>query len=286
MFREHKQTAKLRGPRCRSTHPTNCRGFTLIELMISMAVTAILVGTLSVLASGVGEVSNFSSGQIDALQHGQVALDRIQTLINGAYATETYPGVVVVDETVGSYRYPDTLVVWSPTNGTPVNPNGPPLVNELVMICPHPTSAGQLCQIIAANDTRTVQLNDASLNTTTGRSLISGIKTAQTSTKTVLTPLLRTAAASTSQTRGAVRFECELHPTAAEISAMRAGTSTWSSLNWCQSIMSNTYGLRQVWVRSEVQLWSDAPNSAGIVSTTATPIPFLGSASLYYTLQQ
>jgi prepilin-type N-terminal cleavage/methylation domain-containing protein len=265
---------------------TKRRGFTLIELMISMAITAILVGTLSVLASGVRQTSEFSSGQTDALQHGQVTLDRIQTLVTGAYATETYPGAIVVDQTVGSYRYPDTLVVWSPSSGTPVNTNGPPLVKELVIICPHPTSAGQLCQIVAANDTRTVQLNDASLNTTTGRALISGLKTATTSTVTVLTPLLRTASAATSQTRGAVRFECELHPTAAEISAFRAGTATWSSLSWCQSLVSNTYGLRQVWVRSEVQLWSDAPSSDGTVSATTTPIPFFGSATLYYALQQ
>ena len=87
------------------------RGLTLIELMISIAVTSIIVTTISVLASTVDQASQFNQGQTDAVQHARVVLDRVGRLVNEAYATETYPGVVVVDETVNAYRYPDTLVI-------------------------------------------------------------------------------------------------------------------------------------------------------------------------------
>jgi hypothetical protein len=256
--------------------------------MISIAVTTILVGTISVLASTVEQAAEFNSGQNDAVQHARVVLDRIQRLVNEAHATETYPGVVVVDASVGTYRYPDTLVIWHPT-GNPVNTAGPPLVKELVIICPNPTSAGELIEVTATADTRTVALNDASLNTTSGRSFISGIKTASSSTKVSLTPLLRSALTSTAAgttARGCVRFECELHPTAAALSSFRSGSTAWDDLNWPQNTYSNTFGLRQVWLRTELQLLSEPRDATGAVPATAVTLPFLGSGTKYYTVEK
>lgn len=273
----------------RDRKPTTHRrpGLTLIELMISIAVTTILVGTISVLASTVEQASHFNGGQTDAIQHGRVVLDRIQRMVTEAHATETYPGVVVVDETVGSYRYPDTLVIWHPT-GSPANPNGPPLVKELVIICPNPTNAGELIEVTALNDTRTVALNEAGLNTSSGRSFISGIKTANSSTKTQLTPLLRSASASTSASgsRGCVRFECELHPTATELANFRSGSESWGSLDWPQNMYSDAFGMRQVWLRAEVQLLSEERKSDGTTTATTVPLPFFGSGTLYYTIKK
>jgi len=263
-------------------------GLTLIELMVAMAVTSILVVTIGVLASTVEQTSRFNTGQNDAIQHGRVVLDRIQRLVNEAYATETYPGVVVVDETVGSRRYPDTLVIWRP-NGAPSNAAGPPLVRELVIICPNPADPGELIEVTAAADTRTVQLNEASLNTSSGRSFITGIKTASSSKKVQLTPLLRsaaTASGSSASLRGCVRFECELHPTAAELQNYRSGNATWASLGWPQDTFSSEFGLRQVWLRSELQLLSEPRQSNGAATATAATLPFFGSGTLYYTLQK
>ena len=132
-----------------------------------------------------------------------------------------------------------------------------------------------------------MQLNDASLNTTAGRSLIQSIKTASTTTKTVLTPLVRIASTSTSGTtnqRAAVRFECELHPTAAEITAFRNGTLTWDDVAWPQGLVSSHTGLRQVWLRTELQLMSQDYSDSGVAPADAVPMPFLGSATLYYSL--
>lgn len=250
-----------------------------------MAVTGIMAVTLGTLASGVRQTSQFAAGQSDALQHARVVLDRIERMVNEARTTETYPGIVVVDETVGSYRFPDTLVVWRPT-GLPQNPNGPPLVKELVIICPNPNDRGELVEITALNDSRTVALNDAGLNTTAGRALINGIKTASTSTKVSLTPLLRTAAAASgaNNTRGCVRFECELHPTATELASFRSSGGNWNNLTWAQSLYSGSYGLRQVWLRTELQLLSEPRNADGSVSATASTLPFYGSSAVYYAI--
>lgn len=272
-------------PREHSAAPlTRRRGLTLIELMISIAVSAVLVGTMSVLAESVRTNATFSGGQNMAVQHAQVVLQRIQRLVNDAYATETYPGVVVVDETVNSFRYPTKLVVWKPS-GTPVNPAGPPLISELVIVCPNPSNPGELCEITAANDTRTVQLNETSLNTSTGRALITAVTTATTSVKTQLTPMLRSAATATTASaaiRGCIRFECELHPTTTELATFRGGTGTWTNLNWVQDVDSSSFGLRQVWLRTEIQLLSEPRNSDGSVPTTASTLPFFGSSAIYY----
>jgi Tfp pilus assembly protein PilW len=272
---------------CRASNRAAGRaGLTLLELMLAMTVSTILVGALSVLASATRQTATFSEGQASALQHSQVILDRINRFVSQAYATETYPGVVVVDETASSNRYPDTLVIWIPADGVPTNAAGPPLVSELVIIGPDPTNPRRLMEFTATSDGRTVQLNEASLNTTAGRSLIQSIKTASTTTKTVLTPLVRIASTSAGggSQRAAVRFECELHPTAADITAFRNGTLAWEDVAWPQGLVSSHAGLRQVWLRTELQLMSQDYSDSGVAPADAVPRPFLGSATLYYSL--
>lgn len=264
------------------------RGLTLLELMIAMSVSTILVGALAVLASATRQTSDFNSGQSSAVQHARVVHDRLQRFVNEAYATEAYPGVVVVDETVNSNRYCDTVVIWHPT-GDPTNAAGPPLVKELIIIGPDPNDPKRLLEFTAPTDTRTIQLNEASLNTTSGRTLISSIKTASTTVKTLLTPLVRTAstgATGSNATRAAIRFECELHPTTAELTSFRGGSLAWEDIAWPQGWFSSSCGMRQIWLRSELQLVSEDYNADGTLPDTAVGLPFLGSASNYYSLTQ
>jgi prepilin-type N-terminal cleavage/methylation domain-containing protein len=265
---------------------THRRGLTLLELMLALTISAIMVGSLSVLASATRQAAEFNQGQSDSIQHARVTLQRITRAVGDAYATETYPGVVVVDATVGTYRYPDTVVIWRPANGTPTNPAGPPLIKELVIFGPDVNDPSQFVEVTCPTDTRTIQLNDASLNTSTGRTLISSLKTATSSVKTVITTRVRTAATSTgsNSTRAAIRFECELHPTAAEMASFRGGSTAWSNLSWPQSIYSSTFGLRQVWLRSELQLYDRDKNSDGTLPATVAVMPFFGSATNYYNL--
>lgn len=263
------------------------RGMTLLELMLAMSISAIMMGALSVLASATRQTADFNQGQSDTTQHARVAMQRISRAVADAYATETYPGVVVVDAIVGSYRFPDTVVVWRPANGTPANPAGPPLIKELVIFGPDVNDPSQLLEVTAPTDSRTIQLNEASLNTTSGRTLIAGLKTATTSVRTVITSRVKTASTSATSggtQRAAIRFECELHPSAAEMASYRAGTTAWNNLSWPQSIYSSSFGLRQIWLRSEIQLLDREKSADGTYPATVATLPFFGSATNYYNL--
>ncbi len=265
-------------------------GLTLIELMFAGTISTLLVGAMALLASTVNQNSTHNAGRQDAVQHARVVMDRLSRFVGEAYATETYPGVVVVADSLGGTRYPDTVLIWRP-NGAPANAAGPPLIRELLMICPDPADPSRLLEVTMPTDARTIELNDASLNTTTGRALVAVLKTASTSVKVLLTPLMRTAAISytvsgttaTTQ-RGAVRFECELRPTAAQLTSFRGGSTSWSALNWPQGLYGSGSGTRQVWLRTELQLLGKARPAGGAVAADAAVLPFFGSATLYYSL--
>jgi hypothetical protein len=105
----------------------------------------------------------------------------------------------------------------------------------------------------------------------------------------VLSALLRTCSTSvsggggSSTTRGAARFETRLRPSDTDWANYTAGSVTWMNLPWVQGIYGSQAGLRQVWVRMELQL---TPGTDWIESNpeAAQPMPFLGSAALYYDL--
>ncbi len=100
-----------------------------------------------------------------------------------------------------------------------------------------------------------------------------------------LTDLMRTCPITDgtgSTRRGAIRFETELRPTDDQWAAYRNGTLAWEDLPWVQGNYGARSGLRQAWVRIELQL---VP-SEGDAMAADSAIPFLGSAAVYYRLQQ
>jgi len=87
----------------------------------------------------------YAEGYGTATQHARVALDRIARNVAEATANERFPGCLVVSETVGTYEYPDTLVVWHPS-AAPVDPTGLPRYKELIVYCPDPNTPGRLVE--------------------------------------------------------------------------------------------------------------------------------------------
>jgi prepilin-type N-terminal cleavage/methylation domain-containing protein len=256
------------------------RGLTLVELLIASSLLLLLAGVIGGLASAVQTSSNYSQDHADAAQHARVAIERITRNISAATAKGDYPGFAVVYEQVGTWRLPETLLIWRPS-GTPANASGPPLVSELVIYCPHPQQPEQLLEIRAPQDSRPIPLDDT-LSQSPWRETIAAIKTDANSQRVVLTNLLHTATVTganlSMQTRAAVRFHPELRPSAAELAAYRNGTLAWSNLSWPQGLASSRSGMRQSWLRIELQL---APASG----TAAIPaVPFFGSAAVYYQL--
>ena len=255
---------------------------TLIELLIAISMMALMAASMGVVARTVQMTSEYTDGYATATQHARVTFERISRMVSQATASESFPGAAVFATTVGSWRYPDTLVVWHPTAAA-ANPTGMPLMRELVVYTPHPTDPSQLLEITAPADSRTAP---ALSNSSAWASELATLRTSNATNKTLLTDLLRTASATSGGNglRAALRFEVELRPTAAEWTNFRAGTLAWENLTWVQDLYGSQTGLRQTWVRAELQLLPSG--GAAATRTLRQPAPFFGSAALYSTLSR
>lgn len=255
-------------------------GMTFVELMTAMVLMATTTAIVATLALAMREGWEHNAGHATAAQHARVALERISRTVSTAWANETNPGIQVVYETVGTERFPDTLVVWNPT-GNPVNAEGFPKISECVFYCPDPASPNRLLEITAPTDNRNIPLTE-SLNTTTWRNTLAALKSASTSKKTVLTDLLRTASPTSNGTaRGCVRFMADMRPTQAE---WYNYSIDWSSLLWPQHLFSQSFGVRQSWVHVELQLVPDGFSSNDPAAQHV--IPFFGSGALTYNMRR
>jgi Tfp pilus assembly protein PilW len=260
------------------------RALTLVELLVAMMIMLMVVGTLGALTRTVQQGFEYCDGYGIATQYARVILDRIAQNVSQATANDQFPGCIVVADNVNSFRYPDTLVVWRPT-GAPANPAGLPLYNELVIYCPNPAAPNQFVEMTAPTNAQTVP---AATDQAGWQTALATLKTNPNTKSIVLTTLLRTCSTnasgnSTQNLRGDVRFETRLLPSTTDWANFNAGTVTWMNLPWVQGIYGSKAGLRQVWMRVELQL---IPGTTWIESNLAAaqPMPFYGSAALYYQL--
>ena len=127
------------------------RGMTLLELLVSMSVMLLVVGTLAGLAKGVQLSFEHGEAYGTVTQHARVALERIARTANEARANRQFPGFLVVAETEGSWRFPETLVVWRKT--APPAAADVPKVSELVLYCPDRGFPNILLEITVPGDT-------------------------------------------------------------------------------------------------------------------------------------
>jgi hypothetical protein len=242
-----------------------------------------VAGTLGALARSVHSGTAYSEGYGTATQHARVVMERIAQTLSKAHANEQFPGMIVLAEDVLAWRCPETVVVWRPT-GDPVDPDGLPRFNELVVYCPDAEYPNTLVELTAPSDTRTVPPIDDQAAWLSAMALM---KSADATVRIELTDLLRTASVSeTPDTprRAALRFEVRRRPSDAQLAAYRGDTLTWEELPWVQGIYGPDTGLRQVWLRTEMQL---VPQTRVAADTQGMqPIPFFGSAALYYQMHQ
>jgi hypothetical protein len=255
------------------------RALTLAELLIGLAITAMIVGGAAAVVRTVRVGSDYSYGHGAAIQHGRVLAERIGRAVRQAAATDLEPPLVVLADEAGAWRFPDTLVVWK----SDANADQAPQVSELVLFCPNPNTPNVLWELTAPGDSRTVSLADAAALA----AVVSELKSASSSQKIELTTLAHTAtvAEDNGRRRAALRLEADFRPTAAEWASLQGGTADWNSLSWAQGIYGSKTGLRQAWVRFELLL--DPANNAAATGENPYPaIPFFGSATRNYELHR
>ena len=258
-------------------------GLTLIELLIAVAIIAMTAAALGTLARATQISATYVEGHSTAAQHARVAIERIQRAVRTAHASETFPAAVLFAESISGVRYPDTLVVWKPAEGTTIaTPTGLPRFSEMVVFCPNPLRPNELLEITSRGDARTVP---SPTNLGQWTSELWQLKTGSVSKKVMLTDLVRTAAPSASPSpRACVRFETLSRPSSLELASFRNGTTNWENLSWPQHWFSSTTGMRQTWVRIELQL---LPHSrSGGTAFDDTRIPFFGSAANFSEIQR
>lgn len=257
----------------------NRRGLTLIELMIATSIMTIMAGVLGGLALSVQMQSRHSQGHGEAVQHARVVLDRMQRAMHEAQTSPSFPGFHVVADTYGTYKLPDTIVIWKPQT-TAVDPKGLPRWNEVVVYAPRPTSPNILLEIRNPSDSRVVPpLTD----TTAWRNELITLKASNTTEVVELTPLLRTANIATvgvPRLHAAIRFDTLTRPDDVQWAQYKSGTRSWENIDWVQSIYGTKTGLRQHWCRIELQLQPGV--DADLDDTTGqSALTFFGSAAVY-----
>jgi hypothetical protein len=227
----------------------------------------------------VQQATDYAYGHGAAAQHARVVVERIERAVEQSAATTDYPPLAVLSETFGAWKFPETLVVWK----SDANTDRIPQVGELVIFCPSVASPNALWELTASGDTRTAPMADAAAL----KVIVDGLKVSPGSQKTVLTEIVRTGIIpeDSNKARAAVRFVSRLQPTEAEWASFRASTLNWNQLTWAQGIYGSATGLRQAWVRFELQL-EPIDNVATSGDNEYPVIPFFGSATRHYEMRK
>jgi hypothetical protein len=99
--------------------------------------------------------------------------------------------------------------------------------------------------------------------------------------------MLRTARTSGGDATGraAVRFEALIRPSAQQLANYRGGSITWDAISWVQGVYGSQTGLRQSWVRFELQL-IPAEDNHPRDDVEARVAVFFGSAAVYYEIRK
>ncbi len=249
---------------------------TLIEMLLAMAITAVLIAGVVALAKVTEDTFETANTAIEDVQVWKTITQRINRALQHCYANEQFPGAIVVSRVVNGFNFPESLVVWTPVDGKPVDPAGQPRLKELVFFMP----AEQ-----APNELREYTIPDSQVpapaveDIAAWRSLVEQIRNNSALPSILLTNRLRYFLFG-SQKLGAVRFYLEMAPPFAKWKNMSVN---WEDLSWPQGLFAPDTGQRRVRIRTEIQL---APSASSAELASSYCRTFIGSLSYYYTLRK
>ncbi len=259
------------------------RGFTLAELLCAVAILTILAGAMGTLAYGVSNANDYCRGQNEAAQHARVVLERIRRNVIGCKASESFPGCVVASTTVGSYSYPDRLLIWK-SDGVVAGATEYPQYKDLIVYTYNPNRPIELLEITTTDPTVLTSTTSAALN-----AVVDAMLASASSTKTVITDRLEIATTGNgmvvrrsdrladSTSRGMIRFRIIMSPTATQWTEYKASTRTWANIDWPLDQYGTSTGNRHVSCMTELQMLADE-------NSEKPAVPFFGSATKVYLL--
>jgi prepilin-type N-terminal cleavage/methylation domain-containing protein len=261
----------------------NRLGFTLAELLCAIAILTILAGAMATIFYGVGDANNFCRGQNEAAQHARVALERIRHNVLACKASENFPGCMVASTNASSYDFPDRLLIWK-SDGVTAGATEYPRRSDLIIYTFNSSRPNELLEITTTDTTALIGSSNTYLN-----SVVDSILSAGNATKTVITDRLDIATTGTSTnvrlaelltdnaSRGMLRFRVIMSPSAAQWSEYKAGTRTWTNLDWPLDQYGTNFGNRRVSCLTELQMLAE--------DTGEDPsVPFFGSVTKIYQL--
>lgn len=254
------------------------RGFTVVEMIIAVGLVSMIGVAMATLSTAAHTSNGYVEETGEAIQHARVTIERVRRAIQSAHASDEFPGFVVATSSVSTWTFYDTLAVWTPS-GAAANPDGLPQVGELVLFSFDVNEPNRLLQITVPGNTTTVPATTDAIGWST---LVASMKVDSDAVEVELTDLLHTAEANgTGTDRGVLQFNAGHHPSETEWSGYEAGDTAFEDLPWALDIHGDKSGLRQSRVSFDFQLQPDRSTAA----TTASVIPFFGSAAIYYELK-
>lgn len=265
------------------------RGFTLVELLMGMTITAMLAVVLGGLINAVQTASDYTKGLETANTQGRVAIDRVKYMVSqaGIYQLPGQPtrhGIEVVNHKISVINFPDVLVVWSGGRGGGMADAGVlnrfPLISELVIFAADPADAERLVEITIPRDSSEIDFDDSDFD----RDVLALIDSSD-AEMVLLCDRIRTTGISRWRKKRPelpnVRFELSVTPSDDDIAATVPGSDEWNELMWAQGIVSSDSGMRQVTLRTEFQVQPNE-NIPGDTYLSSIATPYFGSASYRY----
>lgn len=281
-------SSRVRG--CAQKDKHLAAGFTLVELLMAMAVSSILVVALGGIVTATQTAWKHTQAIEDSQAQITATFDRIEMMVSqaGIYQLSGQPpqvGLAVVSHSWNSIDLPDTLVVWTGGRNGGISENGTldrlPKINELLIYTVDPTDPHQLIEIALPGVDSSIDFNSSSFNSTIRSAITSNNAESALLTNRIKTSQFMLSGSPWGTPVANVLFKLTETPSDSELSGVSPGSSTWLNLGWPQGTVSSKSGLRLAIVNYEIQLETAEQTSLN-ETNSETALPFFGSSSRHY----
>lgn len=275
---------------CAVRNPVSRGGLTLVELLMSMAISSILIVALGGIVTATQSAWKHTQGIEDSQAQITATFDRMKMMITqaGVYQVGGQPpqvGLAVVSHPWNSIDIANTLVVWTGGRNGGISDQGTltrlPKISELLIYTSDPNDAHNLIEIALPDVDSAIDFNSSSFNSTIRSAIKSSDAESALLTNRIKSSQFILSGSPWGSPVGNIRFELVKTPSDSSLSGVAPGTSDWMNLSWPQGTASSTSGLRQATINIEIQLEAAERTSLNDVNST-TALPFFSSSSRLY----